>query len=123
MDGTDESPTPNDPRQPSGQQLDPVFLAARREAKTVLTIFVAFAAYCLTVSYIFGHWEAGGSEISLLFGMPAWVFWGIFVPWIAAIVVTGWFCFYFMESEGRDTGDAAGQNSPQQGQDSTGGRS
>jgi len=35
-------------------------------------------------------------SIWLVFGMPAWVFWGIALPWLAVDLVAFWFCFFYM---------------------------
>jgi hypothetical protein len=80
---------------------DPVFINARREAIVILIIFALFGIYTLSVSYWQGLATAEDSSgsIRLVLGMPAWVFWGIVLPWLAANVVTAWFCFAFMRDD------------------------
>lgn len=35
-------------------------------------------------------------QLSMVLGLPAWVFWGIVLPWLAVDVVAVWFCFVWM---------------------------
>lgn len=80
-------------------ELDPVFLNGRREAIAVfLTWVVAFlwaVPYCATHAYM----TPEGSELKTIIGVPEWTFWGIFVPWLIADVVTVWLCFSFMTDD------------------------
>ncbi|MCA9128459.1 MAG: hypothetical protein KDB22_15335 [Planctomycetales bacterium] len=98
-------PQSNDPSEHCSSsetwEKDPVFLHATREAWTVLAIFGVFALYCLAASY----WSspladsATGPEVSMIIGMPTWIFWGVFVPWGVANLVTAWFCFVYMKRD------------------------
>lgn len=38
-------------------------------------------------------------SIATIGGIPNWAFFGIVLPWIAAIAVTGWFCFVRMSDD------------------------
>lgn len=35
-------------------------------------------------------------QLSMVLGLPAWVFWGIVLPWLVVDVVAVWFCFVWM---------------------------
>ena len=35
----------------------------------------------------------------LVWGMPAWVFWGLLVPWLLLIGVAWWFAVYFLKDD------------------------
>ena len=87
--------------------IDPVFEHSRREAVVILAIFAVFAAYTLAVSYGFGYQSPyeDPRPLKMTFGMPSWVFWGIVLPWLAANIVTAWFCFVFMRHD--DLGEDA----------------
>lgn len=91
---------------PDGDQLDPVFLHARREAWVIVALFSVFCAWSVFVCYNYGFIGATEEQASpsIIFGMPSWIFWGLFVPWIAVDVVAVWFCFFFMTAD--DLGEA-----------------
>ena len=36
---------------------------------------------------------------SLVWGMPAWVFWGLLVPWVVLIGVSWWFAGWFLKDD------------------------
>lgn len=101
--------------------IDPVFEHSRREAVVILAVFAVFAAYTVGVSYLFGHQSPyeDPRPLKTTFGMPSWVFWGIVLPWLAANIITAWFCFFFMKHDdlGQDdiredlpTGDVSGND-------------
>jgi fatty acid desaturase len=85
----------------TSDEWDPVYLSGRREAIVVLLVFFAFSAYVLPVCYLMGSTPTEGETppLSMIAGLPAWVVWGILLPWIAANVVTAWFCFFYMKNE------------------------
>ena len=51
--------------------------------------------YC----YLNGYNVADPENIKTVFGIPAWLFWGIAAPWIAANLFTTWFCFAYMQDD------------------------
>jgi hypothetical protein len=76
----------------------------RREAGGILGIWAFFALW------VIGHaaWRAypeDPSQIRLVAGFPAWVVWGIALPWAVATVVTVGFCLWVMRDE-REGGSA-----------------
>jgi len=96
----------NAPHQESaldGEQYDPVYLNARREA---LIIFCVWAAcllwavpYCYFNGYTSGDEAFQAESFATIWGVPSWVFWGIAMPWMAANVFTIWFCFFYMADD------------------------
>ncbi|MBW3596627.1 MAG: YhdT family protein [Planctomycetes bacterium] len=80
---------------------DPLYLHARREAVFILSVFAICLAWSVGVCYADGYLAPGESvaEVPTVLGMPRWVFWGIFVPWIFADVMTVVFCFFFMTDD------------------------
>lgn len=83
-----------------GYELDPLYLSSRREAVMVLGVFAVFAGYVLTVCYQLGFRSPSEEgEIATVLGMPAWVFWGIVLPWLFSNLITGWFCLFYMKQE------------------------
>lgn len=77
---------------------DPLYINARRELGFTLLTWVVFAVWVVGVSWWHGR-PAPGVEVKTVMGMPAWAFWGVGVPWVAANAVTFWFCFRFMKDD------------------------
>ncbi len=86
---------------------DPVYLNGRREAITTLVIWAVFGIYTLTYCYLNGY-VCDPATIGTVFGVPDWVFWGVFVPWVAAIPVSCWFAFVVMKDD--PLGDEGDEN-------------
>lgn len=82
-------------------EFDPIFVSSRREAIVSLALFGIFLIYVLSTSFWLGIQPATHADgtIATILGMPSWVFWGILVPWLAADLVTAWFCFSLMKNE------------------------
>ncbi len=72
------------------------FLHARREALHILLAWgicmVWTVGYCALFAY-----ESG--EMSLLWGMPRWVVFGIVVPWVIATLYSLWFALFYMKED------------------------
>ena len=79
--------------------------SARREAIVIFCLWVTALLWVVPYCYFNGY---GGnvdpSTISMIMGIPTWLFWGIFVPWLAADAFTIWFCFFYMMDD--DLGEA-----------------
>ncbi len=87
---------------PETHEYDPVFVHSLREAKVILAVFAVFATYVLSTAFWLGlprKAELDGEAIPTVMGVPSWVFWSIVVPWLAANVVTGWFCFGLLQKD------------------------
>ena len=37
--------------------------------------------------------------MTLILGMPDWVFWAVVFPWGLALLFSIWFCFFFMADD------------------------
>ncbi|MAI72524.1 MAG: hypothetical protein CMM01_16680 [Rhodopirellula sp.] len=70
--------------------VDPVYKSSLRELKWIFVIwllhFVWVVGYCCAFGY-----PPPESELITVLGMPSWVFWGVFVPWISATLISTWF--------------------------------
>lgn len=77
---------------PSGLRPDPVFVHGRREALWILALWTASLLWTIPVCYALGDWAApaaGDAEASLrVFGLPAWVWWGVALPWVVCGVLS-----------------------------------
>ncbi|MDZ4701245.1 MAG: hypothetical protein SH809_16155 [Rhodothermales bacterium] len=62
---------------------DPAFLRARREAWFILLAWAVCMAWTVGYAGLFGYDHPAGVNDRVL-GWPAWVFWGVTVPWGAA---------------------------------------
>ena len=98
--------SPAEPQQPdpaANDELDPVFLHARREAVVIFCVWLVGLFWAVPFCYFSGYLNPARSfdpdQLATVWGIPAWLFWGIFVPWIAADVFTTWFCFCFMKED------------------------
>ena len=88
---------------------DRTYLHSLRETYVILGLFALFCVWSIVVSYNLGYVSESelGNEIRTVWGMPSWVWWGIFLPWIAVDVVAIWFCFFFMKAD--DLGEESEQ--------------
>ncbi|QDU62193.1 hypothetical protein Pan216_30600 [Planctomycetes bacterium Pan216] len=57
--------------------------SSRREAIVALVVWGVCLIWCVGVCVTLGY-HRPAEEISLVIGIPAWVFWGVLMPWIAA---------------------------------------
>jgi hypothetical protein len=94
---------------------------ARREGLVILAAWAIALVWCVGGSYLGGYrrdpdvaglalgasyvaYRSHLEEMSLILGMPAWVFWSIVLPWALCLLFSVWFCFRFMADDdlGRD---------------------
>ncbi|MFT4638006.1 MAG: hypothetical protein ACI8T1_001324 [Verrucomicrobiales bacterium] len=71
---------------------------SRREAFWILGIWIVFAAWVLGYSALRAYPE-DPSTMTLAYGFPSWVLWGIALPWLVATAVTIGFCLFVMKDE------------------------
>lgn len=84
--------------------FDPTFRKSRREAVLILCIFLAALAYTTTYCYMFGY-ERNVATIRTYWGIPDWVWWGVFAPWGCCTVLTAWLSlFQLAEKDSDETG-------------------
>lgn len=62
----------------------------------VLTV----AALLYTVGYAARYaYNRSADDLTYLFGMPDWVFWGVVVPWGVCLVLSLWFSWFMEDDE------------------------
>src|ERR1700682_4419644 len=71
---------------------------ARREGLLIMVIWVACLIWSMTVGYFMGYCRPA-REMSLILGMPDWVFWSVVLPWGLCLAFSVWFCFFFMADD------------------------
>lgn len=72
------------------------FLRARKEAIVAGVIWAVFFVWVVGVSYLMGY---GTTDPSLVMWVPAWVFWGILLPFVVATAVNCAFAFFYLKDE------------------------
>jgi len=79
---------------------------ARREGLLIMVVWAACLIWSMAVGYFMGYRRAA-TDISMIFGMPDWVFWSVVVPWGLCLAFSVWFCFVFMADDdlGQDQGE------------------
>lgn len=90
---------------PAPDQLDPLYLHARREALLILALWAICLVWTVGCSYLMGY-GTGSETVSTIAGIPSWVVWGVGAPWLVATGITFWFCFAYMADD--DLGDVPG---------------
>jgi hypothetical protein len=82
---------------------------ARREARVILVVWALALVWCVSVSYFLGYGR-DPDTVTLILGIPDWVFWSVIVPWGFALLFSVWFCFRFMADDdlGEDQDEGAG---------------
>ena len=88
----------NEPPIDPDLEPDPLFTDSFREAGLILLMWACCFVWTLTVCLTFGYPDTVTPEtFPTVFGIPAWVAWGVVFPWLVADVVTIWFCLFRMK--------------------------
>lgn len=81
-------------------EFDPVYLHARREAWVIFLVWLAALLWCVPYCYVYGYSELPDpAQLSTVWGIPSWLFWGIVAPWLVADLLTVVICFAWMRDE------------------------
>jgi hypothetical protein len=75
---------------------DPVYRSSLRELRWILFIWFIFLLWVVGYCGLFGY-QTEEAALTTILGMPSWVFGGVFLPWIAATIVTCWFALTQIE--------------------------
>lgn len=78
------------------QTTDKLLSSSRREAVLVFTVWALALLYTISVCYWWGY-QRPVEDLTFVFGVPDWVFWGLVVPWFACLAFNFWFSFWFMQ--------------------------
>jgi hypothetical protein len=82
----------------SGYEPDPLFIDSLLEAKWILLMWFACMAWTLAVCLTQGYQKNVTPEtFSMVLGIPAWVAYGICLPWCLANLATFVFCLGYMK--------------------------
>ena len=84
---------------------DPVFVHSRNEAYLILIVWAASFVWTVPYCYYTGYQTTNEQwELSLTFGMPSWLFWGVGVPWFVAGICSILICAFYIKDD--DLGQA-----------------
>src|SRR5438067_436541 len=88
---------------------DPIVTTARREALVVLAAWIVALIWTIGYCIKFGYGR-DPHTLTLVLGVPDWIFWGILTPWGACYLFSAWFCYFFMADAdlGADTEEEGG---------------
>ncbi len=77
------------------QPYDARFLRARKEAWMIIIAWLVCLVWTIGYTSVTGY-NIDGTSVALVFGMPSWIVWGVFVPWLAATVFSIGFALFYM---------------------------
>ena len=77
---------------------DPVLRSARREALIVFGIWLAACIYTVGFCAAFGY-ERDPATLIFVFGIPDWVFYGVFLPWTVCTILAFIVSHYVIRDE------------------------
>jgi hypothetical protein len=72
---------------------DPIYRRSLSELRGILVLWAIFFAWTISYTHWHGSWQAD-QPLRLVWGMPSWVFWGLFAPWVVAAVLSTWFALF-----------------------------
>ncbi|GAB4147749.1 MAG: hypothetical protein Tsb009_21120 [Planctomycetaceae bacterium] len=72
-----------------------------REGWVAIAIWFVAMIWCCSVMILKGYVPVSErpEEPILFLGMPAWVVWGLFVPWLVQIGATWWFAICWLKDD------------------------
>jgi hypothetical protein len=84
---------------PEGPNKEQTLLRhARREGLVILTLWLACLVWSVTTGYAWGY-RRPAAEMTLILGIPDWIFWSVVLPWGLCLAFSVWFCFRFMADD------------------------
>ncbi len=77
---------------------DPLVTHSLREAKWIVVVWVVAFVWVVGYCSRYGYYREGETT-TIIGGMPAWVFWGVALPWVVATIVSSWFALRCIADE------------------------
>ncbi len=74
------------------------FLHARKEAWLILLAWLVCLIWTVGYSAYAGY-GIEGDTVALIWGMPAWIVWGILLPWFSATAFSVGFALFYMADD------------------------
>ena len=94
--------------------LDPVYLSSRREMWIIFGVWALFCLWVVGFCSAYGYERPTGDPV-LVFGMPAWVFWGVATPWLFATTFSVVFAMFGMKDHSLEDIHPDGERSTDEG--------
>ncbi len=69
---------------------DPVYHSSLSEMRWILALWAVFFLWVIGYSSWYGY-QLDDRPLVTVLGMPSWVFWGVFLPWVLSASVSCWF--------------------------------
>lgn len=91
--------------------LEPGVLNAYQETRWILALFVLSLVWCVPYGYLNGYRPVSPEQpLSITWGIPSWVLWGVFAPWLLIDVATVWISLVGMQDD--DLGEEPAVGAP-----------
>lgn len=68
---------------------------SRREAIVAVALWALAAVWTIGTSYMLGYDQPAKS----LGGVPSWVVWGVFLPWLVFFLIHCWYSLVFLRDD------------------------
>lgn len=91
---------------PQSFRFDATYLHARKEAGYILLAFFVSLVWTVGYSAIAGY-DVPIEQMTLVWGMPSWIVWGVMLPWFAATMFSVWFGLFYMKDDPLGEADAS----------------
>jgi hypothetical protein len=78
------------------KELGESFRQSSRETLVIIGAWVVFMVWT-AIACARGARPGPDGEYATAFGMPRWVFFGVVLPWVAAVIFTLWFSMFHMK--------------------------
>lgn len=82
-------------------QEDPLVTSSRREAVVAFVLWAVAMLWTVGYCYRYGY-QRSPEDVQLIGGIPSWVLWGIFVPWVLWTIISTLFARFVMRDEVMD---------------------
>ncbi|QDT13261.1 DUF997 domain-containing protein [Planctomycetes bacterium K23_9] len=77
---------------------DAIYQRSLSELKWILIAWAISCTWVVGYCFVFGY-EVDPANLDLVIGMPAWVFWGVLLPWCLSTAFTIWFSLFQMTDQ------------------------
>ena len=96
------------PTPPTGKEQQ-LLRHARREGLLIMAVWTLCLIWSVASGYFLGY-RRPAAEMTLILGIPDWVFWSVVLPWGLCFLFSIWFCFAYMADDdlGHDPDEGAG---------------
>jgi hypothetical protein len=81
----------------SGTPPESLLKSARRELVVSATVWLIALVWSVGYCAKYGYHFKTVDELTFVFGIPSWIFYGVFLPWGLCTAFSGAFAFGFMQ--------------------------